>query len=373
MIVYDNTRCFGYAQYFHIFGSAVFTWRCLPQACIGCILGIYGSHENEYFREIFSNPTAYFSGMTLVMGFLLVFRSQLAYARYWEGRTSMQVLISKLEDVGIHTKTFVQAEDPEAIKWKSSMAHMLINYLALSIAELRGETDVEAIVSKYRINLQDGEKDALKVYNYRTFMAMSWIIDAWVARSVEQGKLTPPAPVQSRTYQIISEAQLAFNAAQKIQSTPFPYPLVQVCGMLLNIYMLSAPLVIGSYLHFYAMGAALSAFSVLGFFALNKTAEELEDPFGNDPNDLPLDHYLRSFRSSMFALGLVKSSSRASSSDEGKSTNSKPNSKRNLGRRASFREVASDAVDFENFWREERSVTEATQKGLTMKGFVYLS
>ncbi|KAK3255252.1 hypothetical protein CYMTET_35555, partial [Cymbomonas tetramitiformis] len=171
-------------------------------ACIGCILGVYGSHEHEYFREIFSNPTAYFSGMTLV-------------------------LISKLEDVGIHTKTFVQSEEPEAIEWKSNMAHMLINYLALSIAELRGETDVENIVSKYKIYVHQEHKEALELYNYRTFMAMSWIIDAWVARSVEHGKLTPPAPVQSRTYQIISEAQLAFNAAQKIQSTPFPYPLVQ--------------------------------------------------------------------------------------------------------------------------------------------------
>ncbi|KAK3263909.1 hypothetical protein CYMTET_27319 [Cymbomonas tetramitiformis] len=147
--------------------------------------------------------------------------------------------------------------------------------------------------------------------------------------------------------------------------------------MLLNIYMLSAPLVIGSYLHFYAMGAALSAFSVLGFFALNKTAEELEDPFGNDPNDLPLDHYLRSFRSSMFALSLVKKHSAAALSspptEKTSATDWSGAARRNsVMRTKSMVQVINDQKDFENFWREERRVTEDTQRGLSKNGFVYL-
>lgn len=42
---------------------------------------------------------------------------------------------------------------------------------------------------------------------------MCWIVDEWVKRSVEGGVSVSP-PVQSRTYQIISEAQLAFNGEQ---------------------------------------------------------------------------------------------------------------------------------------------------------------
>mmetsp|Transcript_20997 Transcript_20997/g.29066 ORF Transcript_20997/g.29066 Transcript_20997/m.29066 type:complete len:205 (+) Transcript_20997:2-616(+) len=79
--------------------------------------------------------------------------------------------------------------------------------------------------------------------------------------------------------------------------------------MLLHVYMFSAPLVIGAFLDSNIFGTVLSFFSVLGYFALNKTAEELEDPFGTDPNDLPLDTYLNTFRNSMFSIGIMKSKS----------------------------------------------------------------
>jgi hypothetical protein len=69
--------------------------------------------------------------------------------------------------------------------------------------------------------------EELSVSNYRTYHILNEIVDQWVVWSLKGGVAVPP-PIQSRTYQIISEAQLAFNAAQKIQSTPFPYPLMQV-------------------------------------------------------------------------------------------------------------------------------------------------
>jgi hypothetical protein len=46
--------------------------------------------------------------------------------------------------------------------------------------------------------------------------------------------------------------------------------------MLLHVYMLTGPLVIGAFLKHPGFGTFLSTASVLGFFALNKTAEELE-------------------------------------------------------------------------------------------------
>mmetsp|Transcript_31765 Transcript_31765/g.61195 ORF Transcript_31765/g.61195 Transcript_31765/m.61195 type:complete len:664 (+) Transcript_31765:248-2239(+) len=304
MILY-NTRSFGgYGQYFHLYGSAIFSLRSLPQALIGGFLGWYATQDPEYWRQQITNPTAYFSGISLTLGFLLVFRSQLAYGRYWEGRTHVQVLVSKLEDVAIHTKTFVRTTDKESLEWKANMAVMLVNFIALAVADLRKEADLDYIVVKYGVVLTKLQKSKLQAFHYRTYLQMCWIVDEWVKRSVEGGVSVSP-PVQSRTYQIISEAQLAFNGAQKIQSTPFPFPLVQVCGMLLHLYMLSAPLVIGAYIQTPALGTMLATLSVLGLFALNKTAEELEDPFGVDPNDLPLDGILAEFRNSIFALELL--------------------------------------------------------------------
>ena len=53
--------------------------------------GWWATQNSEDVRAVVLNPTAYFSSISLVLGFLLVFRTQLSYGRYWEGRTAMQV------------------------------------------------------------------------------------------------------------------------------------------------------------------------------------------------------------------------------------------------------------------------------------------
>ncbi|KAK3277968.1 hypothetical protein CYMTET_14063 [Cymbomonas tetramitiformis] len=179
MILYDNRRFLGYSQYFHVFGSAIFTFRSAPQSVVGAAVGYYATQNADELTDYIVNPTAYFSAISLVLGFLLVFRTQLAYMRYWEGRTSFQTLMSKLEDVGIHTKTFVRLNDSEAIKWKNAMGHMLINYLALAMAELRGERDLDEVVTKYNLSLTPDQREELEAFSYRAYIAMSWIMDAW--------------------------------------------------------------------------------------------------------------------------------------------------------------------------------------------------
>ena len=255
------------------------------------------------FNNIILDSSAYFSGITLVLGFLLVFRTQLAYDRYWEGRTTIQVMMSKLEDVAIHGKTFVRGADRKI--WQRDLANLLLTYMVFVMADLRGMLDLDDIIERYALQMKSQQRHMLYTHHYRPYVVMGWIVEHWVKQSVKPGGIATSDPTQSRTYKILSEAQLAYNGAQKIQTTPFPFPLMQVCGMLLHVYMFSAPLVIGTFLKNWYLSPILSFFSVLGFFALNKTSEEMEDPFGIDPNDLPLEHFIKIFRFHLEALGLL--------------------------------------------------------------------
>lgn len=63
----------------------------------------------------------YYPSLSAVLAFLLVFRINMAYQRYWEGRTAMQTLLSKLGDIALQTKAFVLSEDHEARAWKDRM------------------------------------------------------------------------------------------------------------------------------------------------------------------------------------------------------------------------------------------------------------
>ena len=301
--VYDSEALWGYRQYFYKRGSAILSPRCLPQAVLGALIGIMPVLYNSAFGDIILDSSAYFSGITLVLGFLLVFRTQLAYDRYWEGRTTIQIMMSKLEDVAIHGKTFVRGADRKI--WQRELANLLLTYMIFVMADLRGMLDLDDIIERYALQMKSQQRHMLYPHHYRPYVVMGWIVEHWVKQSVKPDGIATSDPIQSRTYEILSEAQLAYNGAQKIQTTPFPFPLMQVCGMLLHVYMFSAPLVIGTFLNNFYLSAILSFFSVLGFFALNKTSEEMEDPFGIDPNDLPLEHFIKIFRFHLEALGLL--------------------------------------------------------------------
>ena len=301
--VYDSEALWGYRQYFYKRGSAILSPRCLPQAVLGALIGIMPVLYNSAFGDIILDSSAYFSGITLVLGFLLVFRTQLAYDRYWEGRTTIQIMMSKLEDVAIHGKTFVRGADRKI--WQRELANLLLTYMIFVMADLRGMLDLDDIIERYALQMKSQQRHMLYTHHYRPYVVMGWIVEHWVKQSVKPDGIATSDPIQSRTYEILSEAQLAYNGAQKIQTTPFPFPLMQVCGMLLHVYMFSAPLVIGTFLNNFYLSAILSFFSVLGFFALNKTSEEMEDPFGIDPNDLPLEHFIKIFRFHLEALGLL--------------------------------------------------------------------
>jgi len=301
--VYDSEALWGYRQYFYKRGSAILSPRCLPQALLGALIGIMPVLYNSAFGKIILDSSAYFSGITLVLGFLLVFRTQLAYERYWEGRTTIQIMMSKLEDVAIHGKTFVRGADRKI--WQRELANLLLTYMIFVMADLRGMLDLDDIIERYALQMKSQQRHMLYTHHYRPYVVMGWIVEHWVKQSVKPDGIATSDPIQSRTYEILSEAQLAYNGAQKIQTTPFPFPLMQVCGMLLHVYMFSAPLVIGTFLNNLYLSPILSFFSVLGFFALNKTSEEMEDPFGIDPNDLPLEHFIKIFRFHLEALGLL--------------------------------------------------------------------
>merc|ERR1712194_373975 len=88
----------------------------------------------------------------------------------------------------------------------------------------------------------------------------------------------------------------SFNGLTKIKSTPIPFPIRQLCSLHTVIYVYSAPLALATAFRGFTeywniMGRTVGGSVLLAcaFFGINQTAVDLEDPLGNDSNDLPLD------------------------------------------------------------------------------------
>ena len=79
----------------------------------------------------------------------------------------------------------------------------------------------------------------------------------------------------------------ALNGAEKITTTPLPFPYEQLCLFMMCLYILTIPFALvastGVWTPFFAI------MIVMGFAGINAVGEELKNPFGSDENDLDLD------------------------------------------------------------------------------------
>jgi len=154
-----------------------------------------------------------------------------------------------------------------------------------------GIVDEEADDTRHELRVVGGlsktEASVLLGTHARVYTILAWITRG-ITRRHKCGGLAVPPPILSRTYQVLSEGMGAFMQARKIQDTPFPFPYAQLVCAVLLVFITSAPVVVAAYVDNVFMSVLLSFVSSAASAALNEVAKEIEDPFGFDPNDLPL-------------------------------------------------------------------------------------
>merc|ERR1712176_448380 len=106
-----------------------------------------------------------------------------------------------------------------------------------------------------------------------------------ITNSLEVGVLKIPPPILSRGF-------VNLLNAKKITDTRFPFPYAQLISFLLLVHVLLTPFMVSAILAESPVWATIFTFMpIFGMFYLNFVAVELENPFGDDDNDLPLDHF----------------------------------------------------------------------------------
>merc|ERR1719158_482350 len=74
-------------------------------------------------------------------------------------------------------------------------------------------------------------------------------------------------------------------------SIPFPFPYAQTAYFLLSLLVVFTPFAMCSWTDHIASCATLAFIAVLCLTSLELIATELENPFGEDHNDLPVDDF----------------------------------------------------------------------------------
>mmetsp|Transcript_21912 Transcript_21912/g.43430 ORF Transcript_21912/g.43430 Transcript_21912/m.43430 type:complete len:711 (-) Transcript_21912:314-2446(-) len=119
-------------------------------------------------------------------------------------------------------------------------------------------------------------------------LAWSWLSD-FIMREHLAGSLGPVGPpIVSRVVQYLGDGMLYYNHARKIVFVPFPFPHAQLSACFVFVAAVALPLLMEQYTNEAWLGASLSFLTVACLAGLHEVARELENPFRNAPNDVPL-------------------------------------------------------------------------------------
>jgi len=294
--------------------------RVLPYGLVSSVicLGISLTEAHALMKDIFSHPYAH-QVFSISVGFVLVFRGNLSYQRFWEGRSQLQQMSTKWDDAAMQVLAFDEVSEGKAAEdgflFRYRMVHLFSLMHAVAVMQLREDVDLGLLRKtgpildanpNVEILLIEGgvtraELDALENCENRVYCVMTWITRALVQR-MKKGGLAMPPPILSRTYQVLSEGMSAYMHARKICDTPFPFPYAQLVTLLIIIFVVTAPVVIARYVSNFLFAWLLSFISTCTSVALNEVAKEIEGPFGYDPNDLPLQKLHTEFNQRIMLL-----------------------------------------------------------------------
>merc|ERR1711920_142166 len=128
-----------------------------------------------------------------------------------------------------------------------------------------------------------------------------WIQKLTIEANVDDVIKIHPS-ILARVYDQLVMGMTKLNAARKLKEFSVPFNLAQLVTVLLILHWISTAIVCAILLSNPAV-AGLAAFLVcFSFWGVNYVAVELESPFGDNPNDLPLAEMQEDMNRSLVGL-----------------------------------------------------------------------
>jgi ion channel-forming bestrophin family protein len=217
---------------------------------------------------------------SIVLGLLLVFRTNTAYDRFWEGRKCWGSMVNNVRNLARQIWVSINEISPEDKDNKITALNLLAAFAVTTKLHLRGET----VNSELEELMPSTKYIKLKIMNNPPIEVAFWIGD-YLQQQYNRNCIN--------SYQLTSMQELLNNlvdnlgACERILKTPMPLAYAIHLKQLLILYCLLLPFQIVESLGWWTgLIAALVGFTLFGIEAIGL---EIENPFGYDPNDLPLD------------------------------------------------------------------------------------
>lgn len=240
---------------------------------IGIYSGIIGYLEIEYWKLKEDSHVKNINIMHGMLGFvislLLAYRTNTAYDRWWEGRKLWGALVNNSRNLAIKLSAILKEEND-----RNYFKRMIPGYASILQKHLSNEETSRMLFEGLDLEIDHHKHRPNQIAK----MIFQKINDLHTSGKISGDQLIIINPeIQSLTD--------ICGACERIKNTPIPYSYSAFIKKFIFFFVMTLPFSYVFSLGYYTIPVVIFIFYVLA--SLELIAEEIEDPFGSDSNDLP--------------------------------------------------------------------------------------
>ena len=275
MIKYNPKFWFRHIFAFHKSDTFIVIWKELTYIGLFTLLLAFllKSFVKESDLEILGRLKDVFAMVGFVLSLLLVFRTNTAYDRWWEGRKKWGELVNNSRNLAIKIGSMTTNKENEQF-----FNRMIPNYAFAMKEHLR-----EGVLLD-ELDLNENELKEIGKLNHKTsFIAKQLYVRLHEMK--QKNELTQEEFLA--LYDNLRNFSNITGACERIKNTPIPYSYSSFLKKFIFVFVGTLPLSFVPSFGYYSAFVSIFVFYVL--VSMEILAEEIEDPFGKDENDLPTD------------------------------------------------------------------------------------
>jgi putative membrane protein len=262
--------------------------RLLPLLLgVGVYAGCWAYIENIFFADnktidLFNNIGIVYSILGFTLSLFLVFRTNTAYDRWWEGRRLWGDLNNAVRNISIHLHSSLPIENEQRRHYYSALMHLFSIALKQHLQDKRLHSNHFEIFEDNNPIFED-KNEILKINQQPQFIAK--LIFLALKADVRHGLFSIHELELFRSE--LNKFMEVAGGCERIKNTPIPFTYSVFIKKFIFIYVMLFPIVYSTQLFFFIIPVTMFILYVLASIEL--IAEEIENPFNGDESDLPLE------------------------------------------------------------------------------------
>ncbi len=249
-----------------------------------CVVFIF----NTYYPVTWVLRIGIHSLLGIVLGLILVFRTNTAYDRWWEGRKLWGSLVNISRTLAMKVNSVTGQEDQHD---RLFFARIISDFAFSLRSHLRGKVNPDDI---------EGE-----VYPELTFEGSPHIPNRIMVLAHKRvSNMLAKNKINGEQYLTMATDLTAMvdvlGACERIKNTPIPISYSMYIKKFIFVYLLTLPFGLKEDFHYWSVPAVMFITYIL--LGIEMIAEEIEDPFGTDENDLPTDTISSNIRANVHEI-----------------------------------------------------------------------